>query len=81
VPTKEMSQYGGRQSRSTAVHATRKAKASGHTGTPAAWSGEQLNPDLELTATVLVVDDEECVRESTAAILRAEGFEVLEAAG
>jgi len=32
------------------------------------------------TATVLVVDDEEAVRESTAAILRLEGFQVLEAA-
>ncbi len=31
-------------------------------------------------ATVLVVDDEESVRESTAAILRFDGFNVLEAA-
>jgi len=34
----------------------------------------------ESTATVLVVDDEDDVRESTAAILRREGFVVLEAA-
>ena len=38
------------------------------------------NADSESTATVLVVDDEEAIRESTATILRAEGFEVLEAA-
>jgi DNA-binding response OmpR family regulator len=41
---------------------------------------EQLNADSESTATVLVVDDEDAVRQSTAAILRTEGFHVLEAA-
>jgi len=34
----------------------------------------------ESTATVLVVDDDDAVRDSTAAILRREGFVVLEAA-
>ncbi len=62
------------------MDATRKANAPGFTGTRPAWPVEQPNPDSEPTATVLVVDDEEAVRESTAAILRTEGFEVLEAA-
>jgi DNA-binding response OmpR family regulator len=40
---------------------------------------EQPSAYSEPPATVLIVDDEEAIRESTAALLRAEGFEVLEA--
>ena len=43
-------------------------------------SSEQPDPSSTGVATVLVVDDDESVRESTAAILRGEGFNTLEAA-
>jgi DNA-binding response OmpR family regulator len=62
------------------VGATKRAKAPGYTGIRPARSVEGLNPESRPTATVLVVDDEEDVRASTAAILRTEGFQVLEAA-
>lgn len=49
-------------------------------GMRAVGSREQADVGATQSATVLVVDDEDEVRESTAAILRLEGFEVLEAA-
>ena len=56
------------------AHKTRSERVSA--GEPA----DSRTVSSESTATVLVVDDEDAVRDSTAAILRREGFVVLEAA-
>ena len=50
-----------------------------HSGASRTIGSPQPRRGRQRTATVLVVDDEEAVRESTAAVLRCEGFDVLEA--
>jgi DNA-binding NtrC family response regulator len=60
--------------------AKRKAHETGSERISAVVSADSPTVISESTATVLVVDDEDDVRDSTAAILRREGFVVLEAA-
>src|SRR5580658_5117967 len=62
------------------MDATGNVESDGFASSHPARSVDHSNPSSMGVATVLVVDDEESVRESTAAILRSEGFNILEAA-
>jgi len=62
------------------METTRQIGSSGEHDPGPAGFPEHAQAETRRSATILVVDDEDAVRESTAAILRLEGFHVIEAA-